>query len=491
MKLFLFVTGGSGSRVVKALSMLMAAGLVLNDTETVIPIIIDPDSSNGDLSRTVDILRTYKEIRLKTYSPESKFFRQKLTSLDELGDGGFLSDNFIFDIDGVREQLFKEFIGYSSLSDQNKALISLLFSKANLDAAMNIGFNGNPNIGSVVLNKFKDTTFFKKFAANFVEGDRIFIISSIFGGTGAAGFPLIVKNIRDARHPLPNHYALKNARIGAVTLLPYFSIAKNEETKNDSGTFYAKTKAALAYYARNLSGNSSLNALYYAGDHNLNEQQGADGALKQKNKAHFIELAAALAIEDFMSREHTELQTANGTATNPKYLEFGIERETGNITFKELSRDTYNLIAVPLTTFQLFKNFMANEYAKCVAIKSEAFVHNGNNKLGPDQIGQRLLGSIEKFGAFFTDWLSEMQQSSVSFSPFDLDKKGDDILDLVIGWKENRTMMGRVFGKTGLNHFRGELSTKETAFDHLESGKKLMALFSTVATDLSKEHIKL
>ena len=62
---------------------------------------------------------------------------------------------------------------------------------------MDIGFVGNPNIGSVVLNQFKDSDEFKGFSNIFGEGDRIFIISSIFGGTGAAGFPTILKNIRN------------------------------------------------------------------------------------------------------------------------------------------------------------------------------------------------------------------------------------------------------------------------------------------------------
>ena len=54
---------------------------------------------------------------------------------------------------------------------------------------MDIGFVGNPNIGSVVLNQFKESEAFKQFAANFSPDDRIFIVSSIFGGTGRGWFP--------------------------------------------------------------------------------------------------------------------------------------------------------------------------------------------------------------------------------------------------------------------------------------------------------------
>src|ERR1700744_2324280 len=105
-KLFLFAIGGTGSRVVKALTMLLASGVEMQNTETVVPIIIDPDTSNGDLTRTVDILKTYKAIREKS-NPDGtsgSFFKTKLASLDELGTGDFVSDKFEFDIEGVRAQ---------------------------------------------------------------------------------------------------------------------------------------------------------------------------------------------------------------------------------------------------------------------------------------------------------------------------------------------------------------------------------------------------
>ena len=65
-KLFLFASGVTGSRVVKSLTMLMASGVQLSGVSEVIPIIIDPDSSNGDLTRTVDILKEYKSIWKET-----------------------------------------------------------------------------------------------------------------------------------------------------------------------------------------------------------------------------------------------------------------------------------------------------------------------------------------------------------------------------------------------------------------------------------------
>ena len=61
MNLYVFAIGGSGSRVLRSLTMLLAAGVKMESK--IIPIIIDPDVSNGDLDRTVSCLRQYEEIR--------------------------------------------------------------------------------------------------------------------------------------------------------------------------------------------------------------------------------------------------------------------------------------------------------------------------------------------------------------------------------------------------------------------------------------------
>lgn len=43
------------------------------------------------------------------------------------------------------------------MSLENQAIMRMLFSNANLASDMNVGFKGNPNIGSIVLNQFTDS----------------------------------------------------------------------------------------------------------------------------------------------------------------------------------------------------------------------------------------------------------------------------------------------------------------------------------------------
>src|SRR5436853_7875307 len=98
----------------------MACGVKINNTQTIIPIIIDPDSANGDLTRTEEIVRLYKRIHKRTNYRDSMFFRTPYNSLDEMRKSEneneraeIISDHFRYEIEGVKDNLFSDFIGYS------------------------------------------------------------------------------------------------------------------------------------------------------------------------------------------------------------------------------------------------------------------------------------------------------------------------------------------------------------------------------------------
>ena len=172
-KLFIFGIGGTGSRVLKSLTMLLAAGVDCG-VDTIVPIIIDRDMSNKDFSRTKLLIEDYIKVnKIAETKGKNSFFKTKI----ELLKGELclqLKDN---------TQKFDDFIGRSTMTQENKALVEMLFSKETLEMDMTSGFQGNPNIGSVVLNQFDNNDIFMAFATDFKEGDKIFIISSIFGGT--------------------------------------------------------------------------------------------------------------------------------------------------------------------------------------------------------------------------------------------------------------------------------------------------------------------
>jgi hypothetical protein len=298
----------------------------------------------------------------------------------------------------------------------------LLFSEDNLEANINVGFKGNPNIGSVVLNQFSQSDYFRQFENSFQDGDRIFIISSIFGGTGAAGFPLIVKNLRELAAPFPNWALIKNAPTGAITVLPYFGVTADKNSKIDKSTFISKTKAALTYYRKNISGNKSLNALYYIGDNITKDYDNKEGSTGQKNDAHFVELAAALSILDFiqLSKQHLSNDVDENrrvVARNPLYKEFGIVSDDRNITFLSLAHSTQSKLKKSLSQYFLFVKYLSEH------IRPEGLT----KAWAKDVFDERFLGEpfyssyLKNVNSHFKEWIDELAINDRSFSPFNLD----------------------------------------------------------------------
>ena len=287
MRLFLFLVGGTGSRVMRPLIMQLAAGIHPTNEAgqpmplEIIPIVVDPHKANEDLKRTDNLMRWYKQIRRQLYGEQVDvtrgFFSVKISSLaDILPNGSQLSDTFLFNMGAIESKKFQDFINYSTLDTGNQALCSMMFSDDQLNTKMDIGFVGSPNIGSVALNQFKDSEEFRQFSNVFQKTDRVFVVSSIFGGTGAAGYPIIVKNIRNAANnaQINNRGDLRDARIGALTVLPYFNVQQDDNSPISRGDFISKTKSALFYYHDNLTGLrqngvdlplSKINACYYLG----------------------------------------------------------------------------------------------------------------------------------------------------------------------------------------------------------------------------------
>ena len=423
-KLYVFGIGGTGSRVIKAMTMLFASGVKLdNGFDTVIPIIIDPDTSNGDMNRTKDILRLYQEIRNQVDHPDD-FYAQEIKTINELTvNGGVVNpDYFQFKLKDTDQNTFNQYIGFNSLSDEinekdDKNFVRLLYSEKNLKSNLDVGFKGNPNMGSIVLNQFTNSEDFRKFAETFNDDDAVFIINSIFGGTGAAGFPLLLKNLRGNTN-LPRHKRISVAPIGGITYLPYFSLSKQDEINAES--FEEKAKIAIDYYNRTIISKNQINTLYFIGNRgNTNQEEYAVGGQGQRNKAHFLELAGALAILDFCKN----INSINGKT---QIKEFGIEKNTENVSFADLNIENVKQLSMPLTKFKLYTEYLNKGLKKSLNVsrwtksnikitsKNKQSLLNENYFNSPEYKTQ-----IQSFNNHFDEWMKEMKENKPAFSPFE------------------------------------------------------------------------
>ena len=115
-KLFVFGIGGTGSRVIKSLTYLLASGVDINVSK-IVPIIIDPDEANGDVNRTITLLNDYCSIRKEINNiSEKSFFQTEIQGI---------SQNFKLNIQNSNKK-FKEFIDYDTLLESNKALVDII-----------------------------------------------------------------------------------------------------------------------------------------------------------------------------------------------------------------------------------------------------------------------------------------------------------------------------------------------------------------------------
>ena len=502
MNLFLFLVGGTGSRVLKPLIMQFAAGVRPTDQQTglpikdlqVVPIIMDPHRANEDLKRTDDLLRWYKEIRQSLYGEqievERGFFNVKIATLSDLVPQHGLSDTFIFNLGSIAEKEFKDYISFDTLNDSNQALCSMLFSQEHLNTKMDIGFVGSPNIGSVALNQFKNSVEFREFANVYKKEDKVFIVSSIFGGTGAAGFPIIVKNIRDAAYNpnLTNRGDLRDAKIGALTVLPYFNVASDEKSPITRSDFVIKTKSALYYYQENLTGpkSLSLNACYYLGDEEQSvpypNDPGGDG---QRNDAHFIEMIGASAILDFLSIPDDKLRSADGKAMNPIFREYGLKHDENMLTLMSFGQKTRDLMNQCMVKFHLLFMYVTHSFLQDIGRGYTLDKPEIKSSFASTSFYRTL---TNQFFHSYYEWLMEMQNNNRSFAPFNIMSLKLD--NCIVGVMPKKSFFsGTIDYKTILAamNAQSKKALSQSLYGENQAPLKLMDLFDQVADKIIAE----
>ncbi|WP_234734987.1 tubulin-like doman-containing protein [Tellurirhabdus bombi] len=422
MKLFLFGIGGTGARVLRSLTMLLAAGAKAPADLTIIPILLDMDMQNGDTERALRLVEQYRTIRRIAYKDTAAsqgtqterrtFFATPLQPL-----GTLQAENAQERIgDSVLPKLtehqgtFEEFLQVSSMEEIDREFLKLFYDNSakptstELKLNLSVGFKGNPNIGSVVFNSLEDSAVYKYFTGAFNnETDRVFIISSIFGGTGSSGFPQLVKLLQ---HPSQKMH-IRNARKGAVTVMPYFALEENTQSSIDQNRFLSKTKAALSYYQNQID----LDALYYIGDKPGSKlYPNVEGGSQQLNNAHVVELLAAESILHFASKHNDDF------TENKRFYEYGLKRNDRRLDLPHFHDSTYHGVLEPLIRFtyatKLFTDFVPANLGEAFA-KNLALPQN----LNTSTFYQALRNFL---GHHYKEWLREMAENDRSFHPFDL-----------------------------------------------------------------------
>lgn len=306
--LHIFAIGGSGERVMYSLVMQLAAGMKINASK-IYPIFVDNDAKSPALTKTRNLISYYNK-QATNNDPKMGARPMRQAAGDPGGDVTFFSADIDepkeLIVDGRQMNTLTTFTSTnnSELKERIEKERQLLFSKDDLAMPLDAGFIGHPNIGSVILDSQQfQTQDFNDIMDKLGPNDGVMVIGSLFGGTGAAGIPLIINKLNQLG---------KQSQKGVVAILPYFKTGKNgtHGVKFDVHTdeFDLKTRAALMYYDEHMR---DVDYIYYVGDrdnpatyiHSIGGNgNGNAGRDPQNNPAHPIEVMAALSVIDFANQ---------------------------------------------------------------------------------------------------------------------------------------------------------------------------------------------
>ena len=398
-RVFVFCIGGTGLRVMKSITMLLAAGMDAKGY-TVVPVLIDPHMDLEEKRNLQTLIGEYETVYNnvilsdgKRLNPIHGFFGTDIADLAKLnGQQNDISEPI------AEKRSFGQYLNVGNLNseDVNKYLVQTMFSQANLDNDLSVGFKGSPNVGTVVLGEMiKGADWFQAFCNACQKGDRIFIISSIFGGTGASGYPLLEKKVRNST----DHPNVKDAMMGAVSVLPYFSLEDPSTTDSDidSANILTKTKSALAYYENSVKSDY----LYYVGEQGMKTTY-ANDEKKQEDKAHFVELVAATALFDFLSK--------TDKPDKPQALSRALKEDVDSLSVSSLG-DAYNDVVKAVADMMLLSRlvyFLPNE---------SQFPLSKDRGFDSDFYVDKSFVSLRNFLRRFSEWYHELAENKRGFAP--------------------------------------------------------------------------
>lgn len=449
---FVLGIGGTGMRCIESLIHLCAMGM-FDDTDIHL-LALDTDKNNGNFGRLKQLKEAY--VNAKGTVPEARV-AQKDT---------FFSANikyYEFSPNYETKSTFKEVFDYGDTQYNRREetdLADLVLDKNVEEFNLQHGYRAQTHLGSMMMYQSivseaqsKLPSGLKDFVSALITETtsgkaKVFILGSVFGGTGASSIPIIPQALSRAAQIISNGSAdiLKNAYFGATLLTAYFNFnipSKDQLAQQKviatSDKFALNSQVAMMFYDDDASVKSIYQRFYMMGTAGLGWQpmQHADsptgvtltGGAQQENDSHYIELLAASAALNFLHADNGKLQQSKDNhQTEYLYraaddsLRFDFQDFVGPERQKEFAQKLGTLVA-----FALFNNGNDDFVEKA---------RSGQDKevVGFEEIDQSQVEYLKKyFRLFFTraleggklkeGWLRQIHRSAGGGDKFLLNPK--------------------------------------------------------------------
>lgn len=363
---FVMGIGGTGMRCIESLIHLCAMGM-FDDTEIHL-LALDTDKNNGNFSRLKEVKEAY--VNAKNLDKANR---------TALSDTFFSADIKYYEFSPNYEQksTFSEVFNYGNTKYNNPEeadLADLVLTSDVESFNLRHGYRAQTHLGSMMMyhsiieaarsrtdNELKHFLQVLIAATNGGSDPKVFILGSVFGGTGASSIPIIPQAISEAASIMSNGAAniLGRAYFASTLLTAYFSFkapSANELAAQKviatSDKFALNSQVAMMFYDDDTTVKNTYQRFYMMGT----DGQGWDPMVRekdkitetitggggQKNDSHYIELLAACAALDFYHVDiaHLKENKANGQTD---YVYRAVENN-GKFEFKDFvgNKDNYD-----------------------------------------------------------------------------------------------------------------------------------------------------
>lgn len=392
-KYFCYCIGGTGARVAEVAAHLCAMKMIkkVDDLEPIEFIIVDKDDSCGGTTQAKETIGN-----ISTLSGLTK--TQKLDKAETIGfcnhKLNIASWNFSNALSNICNNINNPKLAQVLGSDaDDKLVMRAFYNEEARETDTEKGFYGKPSLGTSIFeymlseadqnnqdnqddqdNILKPVEEFLGRSTN--NRAKVFIIGSIFGGTGAAVFSNLAAYMR-------KHFEKRNEDIlvSGVLLLPYFSFGTRDGDGDgtpliNSGDFGTKSYLALSQYAQNkhlmrkaVADNGSFDSLYICGQDPLHVVgEYANGGKGQKNHFDLVDLIAADAMVDFFNKNFYD--NAGAVTDLGKIYEYRFRGTADNVEGKiaNVSQTEIGELAVNLNKMFRFVVFLVARFAAQFAI---------------------------------------------------------------------------------------------------------------------------
>lgn len=368
VKNFCYCIGGTGTRVAEVAGHLCAMNMVGEQDITFI--VVDKDANCGGTRKALNLLETVTILSDVAHHPDLAIIRSAGKNKEFCKSS---LDVYQWDFSDTMQSLTGAKDGEQSLKDSLTSKTSLqemesdgvlfdaFYSRKEQQKDTSKGFYGHPSIGALIFNYMVEKggwnagveqtdiayPIMNHLIQNPADTIKVFIIGSVFGGTGASIFSNLATHIRKSLSEADKGRVF----ISGSLLLPYFTFVKQDGGLIDTTEFYSKSIVALEQYgadknlmktATNPSG--SFDSLYVCGQEPLHctSEIYSEGGASQCNHFNFVDLAAAQAMTQFFSAELVQDANNNGA------YKFGANYNTGLYEYRYDSANVKDIPAITL-----------------------------------------------------------------------------------------------------------------------------------------------